>query len=272
MNEAVVQQSIASHDWRCVVLHGCVAGTVRSVGEARRLFPEATGKTRIMGSFKQIVSRFLQPAIFPFYVLLLVYLVTYKPHVARPDECITAAILKILPIWFLVYYTYQRQETTGAPPAGRNYFLYGLMISSLGDVCLVYQNLFKPGVGVFGMAQLCYLLHFRRGCTRQTRAWIAPLLGACVYVILFPGMEETSMRLIVLLYTCLIHAMLYYAISGYESRPSPSSFCAMLGAFVFISSDFTIAFSKWVYEFSLAEGVIMATYYTAQLLLTIGNS
>ncbi|KAI8788041.1 lysoplasmalogenase protein TMEM86A [Biomphalaria glabrata] len=231
--------------------------------------------------FKSEVVKLLKyltkPSILPFYVFVVIYLVVFSPHVARPDEVPFAALLKVLPIWYLAFYVYKARNTRSNWDAEDSYsalnlniFLCGLLMSSLGDICLVYENLFQPGVVAFAVAQFCYLLNFKRLYKTYLLAWSSIPIGIMIYIILFISMQDVSMKIIVFFYNILIHTMLFYAFSCFESKPCAATLSIMLGASIFLISDFTIAVNKWIISFSLAEGIILSTYYVAQLLLTVG--
>ncbi|GFO30225.1 transmembrane protein 86a [Plakobranchus ocellatus] len=294
----------------------------------------------------------MDPALIPFFLLLLLYLVTFSPHLGRAPEVWSAVLLKILPVWYLAAYVVLKGiRTKSSPNVGNeisakkanNYkdakcqengvqtseigknstshlnrrkkwrfhdhvndisitsssaskydalplaglskmknldnsdetlpkilFLSGLLISSIGDACLVYKALFKLGILAFGAAQFMYLLAFKHWHRKSRVAWVAVPLCITLNLILAPGIDEIVLNFLVLGYSLLIHSMLFYAIAGFESFPSQKSLATMIGACLFIASDFLIALNKWVTNTPYAEASILLTYYTAQLLLTVG--
>ncbi|RUS83635.1 hypothetical protein EGW08_008603 [Elysia chlorotica] len=291
----------------------------------------------------------LEPALVPFFLLLLVYLVTFKPHLGRAPEAWTSVVLKILPIWYLAFYVvlksfrqkrkqlYKKdQEPRSNKPCNENHqnghsvadsskmsndalfrkntkicagnqqcdspttssskqdifyndesatqkvdpapeirpfktrFIVGLLISSVGDACLVYRHLFKVGILAFGAAQMMYLLALRHRHKKSRLAWVAVPLCITLNAILAPGIDEITLNVMVFGYAACIHSMLFYAMAGFESFPSRKSFSTMIGACFFIASDFLIALNKWVTATPYPEASILTTYYTAQLLLTVG--
>ena len=245
----------------------------------------------------------LDPALIPFFLLLLLYVVTFSPHLGRAPEAWTSVLLKVLPIWYLAiyvafkipkptnvsrddqgntsvssngtqshsgrYHSTQTMHRYDEEPSKKR-FLIGLLVSSIGDACLVYRDLFKVGILAFGAAQLMYLLALKHRHRKSRMAWVAVPLCITLNVILAPGIHEIILNILVLGYSLLIHSMLFYAIAGFESFPSRKSYSAMVGACLFIASDFLIALNKWVVITPYAEASILLTYYTAQLLLTVG--
>ncbi|GFR60255.1 lysoplasmalogenase-like protein TMEM86A [Elysia marginata] len=277
----------------------------------------------------------LDPALLPFFFLLLLYVVTFTPHLGRAPEAWTSVVLKILPVWYLavhvVFKNYgqkrNQNKTDGINEAssGKDHrngsvatdgiqqaknphlrkintigfghdendrassnfsdrgshlsdnelpskirFVIGLLISSIGDACLVYKALFKVGIVAFGVAQMMYLLALKHRYRRSLLAWVAVPLCITLNAILAPGIDEVILNILVFGYSLLIHSMLFYAIAGFESFPTRKSFSSMIGASLFIASDFLIALNKWVTITPYPEASILMTYYTAQLLLTIG--
>lgn len=229
------------------------------------------------------MSYLKEPALIPFYLTSLIFFVVYSPHIERPQELFSVAILKALPVWTLavnVYLRLRKAQNPGGktspmsntPGADVNLtlFLAGLLMSSVGDVCLVFQKLFTPGVLAFALAQTCYLLSMRQLFRRGHWAWLALPLSLPILLVMVTSIHDYVLLAVVIVYLTLIHTMLFMAIASFESKPSAPTLCLMAGAAIFIFSDFTIAVSKWVWEFGCAEGVILLTYYVAQLLLTVG--
>ncbi|KAK3779011.1 hypothetical protein RRG08_034269 [Elysia crispata] len=228
----------------------------------------------------------LDPALLPFFFLLLLYVVTFTPHLGRAPEAWTSAVLKILPVWYLAIYVVLKNIRHRAPHRRQSFqqetihvsevaplktrFVVGLLISSVGDACLVYRDLFKVGILAFGAAQMMYLLALKHRHKKSRLAWVAVPLCITLNAVLAPGIDEVILNILVFGYSLLIHSMLFYAIAGFESFPSKKSFSAMIGACLFIASDFLIALNKWVIVTPYPEASILMTYYTAQLLLTIG--
>lgn len=253
-----------------------------------------------------------RPTIVPYYILFIIYIILYSSRHKHPLEAVTAAILKVLPIWYLALYVHKHKMgrwqlfqlhlpiDTHCPEISENpvaengpgtnkkenskqhvltdnrksylsHFFRGLVISSIGDVCLVYIHLFKEGIFCFAIAQFCYLLALRKLYKCSNRAWIALPLGIFLYSVLFSGIDDFIFRIIILIYAILIHTMLFFAIASYESFPCSSTLCNVVGASLFVLSDFLIGYNRWVLVIPYAETIILFTYYVAQLLLTLGS-
>ncbi|CAL1527776.1 unnamed protein product [Lymnaea stagnalis] len=236
------------------------------------------GKSSVKNMLQEILTELRQPTLLPFYMTSLLYLWVYSPHIERPQELLSVAILKALPIWtlaFKVYLSSSGGNNSGKPNApgadvALTLFLGGLLMSSVGDVCLVYTKFFPVGVLAFAFAQFCYLLSMRQLFKRGSFAWIVLPLGFTNLLLMVTSIHDYVLLTEVVVYLALIHTMLFMAIASFESNPSAPTVCIMAGAAIFTVSDFTIAVNSWVWKFGCAEGVILFTYYIAQLLLTVG--
>ncbi|BFZ11522.1 hypothetical protein BsWGS_14561 [Bradybaena similaris] len=268
----------------------------------------------------KVITRITESAVLPYYLFVSVYMVVYWPFCPHPPESAIAAILKIVPIWYLTLYAYRHrvpnldahrhrvpnldahrhrvpnlgvwpspaacpasldstsQEATDIdqhrPGVGKlqlGYFIPSLVVSSVGDICLVYKSLFKPGIFFFAIAQLLNLLALKKLYQRSSKAWVSVPLCVLLYTVILPGIHDSLFQVIVFLYAILIHSMLFFAIAGYESVPCSSTLSSMLGASLFVLSDFLIAYNKWLAETPHSQVSILLTYYVAQLLLAVSH-
>jgi uncharacterized membrane protein YhhN len=246
----------------------------------------------------------VQTEILPYYFLIVVYMVIYSPSLPHPHEAVGSAILKILPIWYLVLYVHRRSpdgtnpslpgvagqvsNQAETPDMNDNQVSNGhiltertrswitgsvpcLIISSIGDVCLVYKGFFLVGVFFFSIVHVLYLFAMRKLYRTSNKAWLALPLCCLLYCVILLGINDSFFKVVVLVYAILIHSMLFFAISSYESYPCSSTICYMLGASLFVTSDFLIACNKWLYSTPQSELTILSTYYLAQALLTVAS-
>ena len=68
-----------------------------------------------------------------------------------------------------------------------------------------------------------------------------------------------------MMYIILMCLLAWRALDYYQSCPSISSACGVTGALLFLLSDLTIAYDKWVGDLNQTPMVVMVTYYIAQL-------
>ncbi|CAG5126589.1 unnamed protein product, partial [Candidula unifasciata] len=248
-----------------------------------------------------VVGRVAEPAVMPYYLFALTYMVVYSPFSPHPAESAIAALLKTVPLWYLTIYTYRRRaeklkplralktspgsadllskeeatrisvQKTGFTIRSLGYFIASLLVSSLGDICLVYKHLFMPGIFCFSIVHVFNVLSLRRHYATSCKAWLSVPLCLLLYSVVLSVLSDTVFLIIVFLYAVLIHSMLFFAIAGYESCPCPSTLSSMLGASLFVLSDFLIACDKWWLQTPYCQLSILLAYYMAQLLLAVGD-
>jgi uncharacterized membrane protein YhhN len=184
-----------------------------------------------------------------------------------------AGALKAIPILLLAW-TVASAGDLVAPGYGRLVAL-GLVASAVGDLCLVSERGFVPGLSSFLVAHVLYLFAFLPA--GEGVAWPA-LVGLGLFVPAFlrvalphvPG----RLRAPVVVYVGVIGAMAWAAVRRAEtpSTPSPSDVLAMVGALAFMTSDGILAFDRFVRRLPFGHGWVMITYYGAQLLIAASAS
>lgn len=151
--------------------------------------------------------------------------------------------------------------------------LFGLILSWAGD--MVLQFTFVPGLILFLLAQLMYLVAFFMTPGKSTifakRIWLLiPVLiygaGLCLY--LYGDLGD--MRLPVIVYAVVILLMLTGALNRFEKVNIHSYRLVLAGAVLFVLSDSAIAVNRFTWDFDYSGFVIMSTYIVAQYLITVG--
>lgn len=144
-----------------------------------------------------------------------------------------------------------------------SYFLAGLIFSFLGDVFLLFDWGFLPGLGSFMLAHVWYIVSF-------SKLRIAKMLGslpfilvylAALFYFLYPHLNE--MKLPVFVYGTVISTMLYFSLCT-------KNILLISGAFLFVISDTLLAVNLFVSHAVLTDLLVMITYVSAQLLLVLG--
>jgi uncharacterized membrane protein YhhN len=207
-----------------------------------------------------------------FSILVLVILLGVGHIIARTrGQARLAGVLKPLPIALLAAVTLRADG--GEYASYRGLVGAALVASMAGDVLLLSEHRFVPGLLSFLIAHLLYIAAFVPTASMGTIA-IAILIPFLVFAMLvlrrlWPHLGRY--RIPVLLYVAVITAMGWLAtLRGLGGEVAPESgLPAMIGAFSFMVSDATLATNRFVGRFSGAQVVIMATYYVAQLLLTV---
>lgn len=221
------------------------------------------------------LSRDQKMKLLPFCVTLVIYFILYVPLTGYPVETFSSVFFKVLPIWSLALYIsftsnnlplgIPRKEDLIPEDKRARHFFFALLVSSVGDACLVARTtLFLPGVLFFAIAQVLYLngldMDFKGSKTR----FLFVLLGMCTYLCVQPGIESYLMKIIVGLYLCLLFTVGWRATARYEAERSKAALAGSVGALIFMLSDFLIAVEKWNFSIPCPGFLVMSTYYAAQ--------
>ncbi|RNF85172.1 lysoplasmalogenase [Montanilutibacter psychrotolerans] len=166
----------------------------------------------------------------------------------------------------------------GAAPITVRYrraVLVGLLLSTLGDALLMLPggpgkpDLFVFGLGSFLCAHIAYLVAFggRARAFAVRWPWLAyALLGGSVLSVLWPHLPG-PLRPPVVVYVLVLAAMAALAASmWWQHRDRPATQAAV-GGLLFVASDATLAFDRFVQPFPAGIVVVLATYWSAQWLI-----
>ncbi|CAN9505715.1 unnamed protein product [Ophioblennius macclurei] len=154
----------------------------------------------------------------------------------------------------------------------------GLLLSAVGDCCLVWPEHFLHGMGAFAAAHLLYSISFlsSRYATHSSSSWIRPLylilflFGGGFYIYLFPFLKKVPnselLTPAVAVYIFLIIVMGALAIRTRRAA-------TLLGSLSFMVSDLALALQVFKVTPPPEHGnmIVMVTYYLAQLLIAIGD-
>ncbi len=151
------------------------------------------------------------------------------------------------------------------------YLLLAMAFSLGGDVALLWpQSLFILGLGLFLVAHIFYIALFRQGQVwfPSRKALVVLLaIGAATYALIWPGLTDVPLQVAVAVYVAAIACMAAQAIGRALVLDDAASRWAALGACIFMASDTLIAVNKFVAPVPLSGWWILATYFTAQLLI-----
>lgn len=146
--------------------------------------------------------------------------------------------------------------------------LIALLISWAGDVLLL-SGLFLPGLVAFLWAHLMYMLLFlqlgiKKGVSFLVlRLLLSIVLGLAIGYVLSRGQLE--IRWAIMLYGAII--LLMWQLSTLLRPPNR---WVIIGASIFVISDFLLAYGLFVSDFTGRSMIVMLTYGVAQLFLLIG--
>ncbi|WP_312780078.1 lysoplasmalogenase family protein [Acidovorax temperans] len=145
--------------------------------------------------------------------------------------------------------------------------------SLAGDVFLMFQGFFIPGLVSFLVAHLFYVALFKNG-----QAWfphfgaLAATLGIGVgmYAFLWAGGLPPALRVPVAAYVLVIALMAAQAIGRATVLRSGPALRVALGAGCFMLSDSLLATDRFVTPLPWAPVWVLSTYYAAQVLIVSG--
>jgi len=144
----------------------------------------------------------------------------------------------------------------------------GLVSSLAGDIFLMLPgDKFSQGLLFFLFAQIIYSFAFSQNVSRFFFRALVPVLlfGTFIYWLLHRNLGKFHIP--VLVYMIVISFMAWLAINRYLNFKDPETFCALLGGILFLISDSILALKKFKKPFMLAQVIILATYFSAQLLV-----
>lgn len=154
--------------------------------------------------------------------------------------------------------------------------LLAQVFSFLGDVLLAADGLFVPGVAMFLLAQVCYIVTFtgwRGPHLIKLRPWtVVPYVAylAAMLIVVVPRAGDLALPIVV--YGTTLCAMAAVAMDA-TARIEPWAAKALLfGTILFVISDSMIALTKFevVPQGAVAATILIGTYCAAQILIALG--
>ena len=166
----------------------------------------------------------------------------------------------LLPVLILIYISGAKSEKIELTP----FFLAGLVLSFFGDLFLLFNWGFLPGLGSFLLAHLFYIISFKKKLQKRiSKFWpiILSLYASILLVILFPYLKE--MKIPVIIYAVVIATMMYNALKTHNRN-------LIIGALLFLISDTLLSVYLFLQPLMILNLLVMATYILAQLFLVNG--
>lgn len=161
-------------------------------------------------------------------------------------------------------------QAVDVDPRYRRAVLFGLVLSTLGDVFLMLPvDLFVAGLASFLVAHLAYLFAFtrRRAVWPLRWPWLAyALLAAGVLALLWPKLP-LPLRAPVVVYVVALAAMAAQAATVMLADASPATRAAAAGGLSFVVSDALLAIDRFHTPLPAAALWVLASYWLAQLLI-----
>ncbi|XP_077474307.1 lysoplasmalogenase [Stigmatopora argus] len=209
-------------------------------------------------------------SLLPFFLATALYFYLWTPN---PTPSIVQAAIKTAPTVLLAVAVLSWngcQSVLGV--------VGGLVISAVGDWCLVWPELFLYGMAAFAVAHLLYSIaflssryetHSSSSCTGVFYL-ILVVIAVGFYAYLFPFLKKHRSSEIMVpavgVYTVLLTTMAILAIRTHRAF-------TLLGSLIFIVSDCALALQEFkvIALGQNSDAVVMVTYYLAQLLIAVGD-
>jgi uncharacterized membrane protein YhhN len=176
-------------------------------------------------------------------------------------------VFKPLTTALIIIVALQAKHPTAA--AYRPLVVAGLLCSLAGDVFLMLpRERFVAGLVSFLFAHLLYVAAFALDGGARPSAWAAAplaLYGALMLRLLWTQLG--GLKVPVVVYVVAILLMAWLAASRWLALGDGGSASAFAGAVLFVASDSALAWNRFRGGFAGAQGLILGTYFPAQLLI-----
>lgn len=203
--------------------------------------------------------------------LLLIALAVLSTATRVLDLTTPHFVFKPLTMLVAITLVAARAYSTGAGARFDSYLLAALAASLAGDVFLMLPgNYFIPGLASFLVAHLFYIALFRQGVSwfPSRRALAGTLgIGAAMYAWVWGALADPVLKVAVAAYVSVIALMVAQAIGRALVVRDAAAKAVGLGACVFMLSDALIAINRFVQPLPLVSLWVLASYYTAQILI-----
>ncbi|XP_046327858.2 lysoplasmalogenase-like protein TMEM86A [Haliotis rufescens] len=228
-----------------------------------------------MFSQKEVFARASDLLLVPFYLSASLFFVVFQPFVDLPEESVVAAFFKALPVLCLAGFVYKKHlHPNGTDDHYIPSVLIGLLVSSLGDVFMLFRSSLLPlGVFVFSIAHFMYIVGLSGKQDSDNRKSV--YLFVNLLVVMFLGYHEsidsTFTKLSLVGYFALLMTVGAMTSCRYEKERSVSALWGIVGAALFILSDTLIVIDTYSLGGGSLECLVMILYYGAQFSFAIST-
>uniref|UniRef100_A0A8D0B8W0 lysoplasmalogenase n=1 Tax=Salvator merianae TaxID=96440 RepID=A0A8D0B8W0_SALMN len=197
--------------------------------------------------------------LLPFLVFCAFYFFLWLP-----ESDVKSAVIKCLPVLSLAFFVAAHSHSVGFWTTQAKRIFQGLLFSAVGDICLVWPDLFLPGMAAFGMCFICYTSAF--GWRPFRPLTLLAVLGSAsaAYILLVLPCLSGMHIYATATYTVLISIMAWRALSRQERQLN-----AAVGSVFFMVSDLLVGFNHFCEPLPFVRLLTMATYFIAQLLIAL---
>lgn len=155
-------------------------------------------------------------------------------------------------------------------------FTLGLLFCLVGDILLMLEDLFLPGLVTFLVAQLWYAISFfqstqgRKGFVLKQKWLVIPFFLYGLGMVLTLERYAPDFLPAIIAYSLFLLIMAMMAINRFQAVQDQSFAYVGIGATLFVISDSILALDKFANEIPYARFLIMLTYGLALYLMTYG--
>lgn len=212
---------------------------------------------------------------FLFLFFLIVVLVLYA---SSTHNFILDLIFKPLIVISLLVYLFIQG---GHKEKAVIFAIFGLLLSLLGDVFLIFQEqnslFFIGGLVSFLAAHISYILYYLRSSepvatkklkNKNSFVLLMIIYGVIFYLLLYNNLG--ALKVPVFIYTTVLISMNIFALNRYGKVNGKSFKLIMIGALCFALSDSLLALNKFLEPIPVSGVLILATYAAAQYFITKG--
>ncbi|XP_062992953.1 lysoplasmalogenase TMEM86B [Elgaria multicarinata webbii] len=185
--------------------------------------------------------------------------------ILSPQEpSLLGAVVKCLPVLSLAFYVAGESRSAGVgawTPYAQRIFS-GLLLSVVGDACLVWPQLFIPGMLAFAGCHISYILAFGLRPFNPLVYLVVAAFMVSDYTLLQLPCLKGFYVVAVAIYSSLLGVMAWRALS----RPN-GQLSASVGSVFFIVSDTFVGLDTFCHSVRHPHLISMSTYYIAQGLI-----
>jgi uncharacterized membrane protein YhhN len=148
----------------------------------------------------------------------------------------------------------------------------GILFSLAGDIFLMLpSDQFLIGLICFLVTHIFYIVAFMSDSRFRRPIWPYVLLAVIAIAIfeLLSGGITAAMKFPVAIYAAALSFMTAQALARNSQQQSVGSRLAAIGAVLFLISDTTLAYDRFITKFLAAHAIILSTYYAAQYLIAL---
>jgi sterol desaturase/sphingolipid hydroxylase (fatty acid hydroxylase superfamily)/uncharacterized membrane protein YhhN len=156
---------------------------------------------------------------------------------------------------------------------GRVWLLAALAASLVGDVFLMVDGYFIPGLVAFLLAHAAYIARFRLDApwlVNRRALLVVAAVALGMFTVLWTGGLPADLRFPVAVYVCAIALMAAQAMGRATVLRDSASWMVAAGAACFMASDALLAVNRFVTPLPAQAFWVLSTYYAAQCLMVMG--